>query len=306
MSADRLHGLAAFVRSVEAGSFTGGARLLGTTPSAVSKSIARLERRLGVRLVQRSTRAFVLSSEGRSYYERVAPLVRGLEAADEALAAPATAIGRLRVSLPEDLGRLLLEPITSRLMGRQPGLALDVSLSDRHVDLIREGFDLVLRAGEVEDSGLYARQLVRLPLVLVASTEYLATHGVPRTVGDLAGHHHVRYRLGRQVFPITFADGSRFIPDGRFDADSGEALRTAAVGGLGIAQLLKTTVQADIDAGRLRVVLPEVRLPDVPVQMLHGYGLNLPVRAKAFIDFVARELAAVSGAVAGNSNRPVG
>ena len=295
MSVDRLHGLAAFVRSVEAGSFTGGARLLGTTPSAVSKSVARLERRVGARLVQRSTRAFALTDEGRAYYERVAPLVRGLEEAGEALATPARLSGRLRVSLPEDLGRLLLGPIATRLMARHPGLALDVSVSDRHVDLLREGFDLALRAGRPDDSALHALPLARLPLVLVASPAYLAAHGEPRTAADLAAHRHVRYRLGGHLFPITFADGSRLAPNGRFDADSGDALRTAAVAGLGIAQLLRTTVRAEIDAGQLRVVLPEVRLPDVPVQMLHGYGRNLPGRAKAFSDFVAEELALLAG-----------
>jgi DNA-binding transcriptional LysR family regulator len=235
MAVEPLHGLAAFVRSVEAGSFTGAARLLGTTPSAVSKSIARLERRLEVRLFQRSTRAFALSVEGQRYYERVAPLVKGLDEAQEVLAAPAAAIGRLRVSLPADLGRALLGPITSQLLVRHPGLALDVSLSDRHVDLIREGFDLALRAGQAADSGLHARPLVSLPVVLVASPQYLNAHGEPRTIEDLALHRHVRYRLGGYVFPITFADGRSLSPEGRFDADSGEAMRTAAINGLGIA-----------------------------------------------------------------------
>lgn len=298
MSVERLHGLAAFVRSVEAGSFTGGARLLGTTPSAVSKSIARLERRLGVRLFQRSTRAFALSVEGQAYYERVAPLVKGLDEADEVLAKPETAIGKLRVSLPGDLGRALLVSITSQLMKRHPGLALDVSLSDRHVDLIREGFDLVLRAGQLADSGLHARQLASLPLVLVASPGYLAKHRAPRTIADLAAHRHVRYRLGGQVFPITFADGGRLTPEGMFDADNGEAMRMAAVSGLGIAQLLRTTVQADIDAKRLRVVLPQVPLLPVPVQMLHGFGQSVPVRARIFMDFVAEQLGALVASTA--------
>jgi DNA-binding transcriptional LysR family regulator len=290
MSVEHLHGLAAFVRSVEAGSFTGGARLLGTTPSAVSKSVARLEQRLGVRLFQRSTRAFTLSVEGQAYYERVAPLVKGLDEADEVLAKPATAVGKLRVSLPGDLGRALLVSVTSQLMAYHPGLALDVSISDRHVDLIREGFDLVLRAGEVADSGLHARQLISLPLVLVASPGYLATHGEPRTIADLAAHRHVRYRLGGHVFPITFADGGSLSPEGMFDADSGEAMRIAAVSGLGIAQLLSTTVQADIDAKRLRLVLADVPLRPVPIQVLHGFGRSIPARARIFMDFVEQQL----------------
>jgi DNA-binding transcriptional LysR family regulator len=304
MTVERLHGLSAFVRSVEAGSFTGGARLLGTTPSAVSKSIARLEQRLGARLFRRSTRAFVLTSEGQAYYERVAPLVRGLEEADEALKAPATAVGKLRVSMPADLGRSLLEPITSQLMARHPGLALDVSLSDRHVDLIREGFDLALRAGQVADSGLYARALVDLPLVLVASPDYLARHGEPQTIAALGAHRHVRYRLDGQALPIMLADGMRLPVEGVFDADSGEAMRMAAVNGLGIAQILMTTVQDDLDAGRLRRVLTGVPLVPVPLQVIHGFGRNLPIKAKIFIEFIAEQLASLAAAENAVSRKP--
>ncbi|MDT6964568.1 LysR family transcriptional regulator [Cupriavidus sp. SZY C1] len=290
MSMERLHGLSAFVRAVEAGSFTAAARLLGTTPSAVSKSISRLEARLGARLFHRSTRAFVLTDEGNAYYGRVAPLVRGLEEATEVLARPTAAVGRLRVSMPSDLGRTLLGPITATLLPRHPRLSLDVSVTDQHVDLIREGFDLALRAGHPGDSGLYARPLADLPLVLVASPAYLASHGEPRTVADLSRHRHVRYRLAGQPLPITFADGLRLPVDGTFDTDSGEAMRVAAVNGLGIAQLLRTIVQDDLAAGRLRQVLPDAPLRAVPLQVLHGFGRRLPTRARVFVDFVAAEL----------------
>ncbi|AZG16560.1 LysR family transcriptional regulator [Cupriavidus pauculus] len=290
MSMERLHGLSAFVRAVEAGSFTAAARLLGTTPSAVSKSISRLEARLGTRLFHRSTRAFVLTDEGNAYYGRVAPLVRGLEEATEVLARPTAAVGRLRVSMPSDLGRTLLGPITATLLPRHPRLSLDVSVTDQHVDLIREGFDLALRAGHPGDSGLYARPLADLPLMLVASPAYLASHGEPRTVADLSRHRHVRYRLAGQPLPITFADGLRLPVDGTFDTDSGEAMRVAAVNGLGIAQLLRTIVQDDLAAGRLRQVLPDAPLRAVPLQVLHGFGRRLPTRARVFVDFVAAEL----------------
>ncbi|ALL69036.1 Transcriptional regulator, LysR family [Paraburkholderia caribensis MBA4] len=291
MSVERFSGLPAFVRAVEAGSFTAAARALGTTPSAVSKSVARLEKRLGVTLFQRSTRAFVLTREGRTYYERIEPLMRGLEEADEVLTTPATAVGRLRVSLPGDLGRALLEPVTRQLMARNPELALEVSVSDRHVDVIREGFDIAIRAGHAVDSGLYAYPLVSLPLVLVASHAYLREAGTPQTVDDLGNHRHVRYRLNGRAIPLAFADGATLAVEGSFDADSGDAMRIAAVNGMGIAQILKTTVQADLDAGCLQIVLPDVPLNSVPVQALHAFGRSLPVRAKIFIDFIAEHLA---------------
>lgn len=290
MSVDQLHGLSAFVCSVEAGSFTGGARLLGTTPSAVSKSVARLERRLGVKLFRRSTRAFVLSGEGQIYYERVAPLVRGLQDADEELKSPALAFGRLHVSLPGDLGRWLLGPITARFLPQHPALALDVNLSDRYVDLIREGFDLVLRAGRLADSELHAQWLADLPLVLVASPDYLSRHGVPHTVADLSTHRHVRYRRGGQALPVMLADGTRVPVEGPFDTDNGEAMRIAALNGQGIAQILQTTVQDDLDAGRLQRVLIDTPLELIPVQVVHNFGRTIPLRARAFIDFIGEYL----------------
>ncbi|MFM0019017.1 LysR family transcriptional regulator [Paraburkholderia azotifigens] len=291
MSVEKLSGLPAFVRSVEAGSFTAAARALGTTPSAVSKSVARLEKRLGVTLFQRSTRAFILTSEGQTYYEHIAPLMRGLAEADEALAKPATAVGTLRVSLPGDLGRALLEPVTRQLMARNRELSLEVSVSDRHVDVIREGFDIAIRVGHAVDSSLYTVPMASLPLVLVASPAYLQAAGAPRTIEDLTAHRHVRYRLNGRAIPITFANGTALSIGGSFDADSGDAMRIAAVNGLGIAQILRTTVQHDLDAGRLHIVLPDVSLRSVPVQALHAFGRSVPTRARLFIDFIAEQLA---------------
>ncbi len=290
MSVERLSGLPAFVRAVEAGSFTAAARSLRTTPSAVSKSVARLEKRLGVRLFQRSPRAFVLTHEGQVYYERIAPPMRALEEADDVLTAPATAVGRLRVSLPGDLGRALLEPLTQKLMPDNPALALEVSISDRHVDLIREGFDIALRVGQTVDSRLYAQPIADLPLLLVASPDYLRRHGTPESRHDLAAHRHVRYWLNGRAMPVIFGDGSSMTVEGVFDADSGDAMRVAAVNGLGIAQLLRTTVKADLAANRLSVVLPDIALATIPVQALHAFGRSMPSRARIFIDFVAAEL----------------
>ncbi|WP_322784933.1 LysR family transcriptional regulator [Cupriavidus cauae] len=293
MSIERLHGLSAFVRAVETGSFTRAARLLGTTPSAISKSVSRLEARLGVKLFHRSTRAFALTDEGTVFYRRVAPLVRGLEEASEGLIAPSemAAAGHLRISMPADLGATLLAAIASKLMPRHPRLSLDVSFSDQHADLIREGFDLAFRAGHAPDSGLHARHLTTLPVVLVASPAYLERCGEPRTAADLLHHRHVRYRLAGQVMPVTLADGTRLQTKGSFDADNGAAMRTAALSGLGIAQLLHVAVQADLDAGRLQRVVPALALRAVPLQVLHGFGRRIPARASVLVDFVAAELA---------------
>ncbi|WP_083245458.1 LysR family transcriptional regulator [Paraburkholderia nodosa] len=292
MSVEKFNGLPAFVRSVETGSFTMAAQSLCTTPSAVSKSVARLEKRLGVRLFQRSTRAFVLTMEGQAYYERVAPLMRGLEGADEVLRSPAAATGRLRVSLPAELSCLLLDPVTRKLMASHPELALDVSVSDRHADLIRDRFDIVIRVGWLEDSSLHALRVASLQLALVAAPAYLRERGTPRVVADLAEHQHVRYRLNGRAYPLVFGDGMSMAIEGRFDADNGDAMRVAALNGLGIAQILEIAVGEDIAAGRLHVVLPDSALASVPVHAVHAFGRNMPMRVRVFIDFVAAQLAA--------------
>lgn len=289
---DNAAGLAAFVDAVETGSFSAAARRAGTTPSSVSKSIARLERRLGVRLFNRSTRTVVPTLEGQAYFERVMPLLRALTEAQDAVRTIAE--GPLRVSLPTDLGRLLMDPLTRVFMRARPDVRLELDLSDRRVDLIRDGYDLALRAGEVQDVDLVARPLGAAPMVLVASPEHLDRHGRPDSLESLATARHVRYRLNGQPFPIRFADGTTLSPDGVLDCDAGFALRAAALNGVGVAQLLRWTVDEDLRAGRLEMVMPDRPLPTAPLRLLHAFGRFQPLRARLFSDFVADQISALS------------
>ena len=288
---DQTQGLIAFVRAVESRSFSGAARALSTSPSAISKNVARLEARFGVRLFQRSTRSLTLTREGEAYFERVAPLLRALDEAGDVMRPTATAQGLLRVTAPGDLGSVLMGPITSNFLPAQPGLKLSISLTDRHVELIREGFDVAVRAGEAVDSDLNSRLLARLPMVLAASPAYLATRGTPRNMQSLDAHDHVRYVLDGKPMPLRFGDGSLFTAKGVLDADSGAAIRIAALNGLGIVQMMRFSLQDDIEAGRLVPVLPEVALPLVPVHALHAFGRHVPARVPLFIDFLAAQLA---------------
>lgn len=290
---DNAAGLSAFIATVETGSFSAAARRAGATPSSVSKSVARLERRLGVRLFVRSTRTVSPTLEGAAYFERVTPLLRALTEAQDAVR-PATAEGRLRVSLPTDLGRLLMDPLTRVFMRRHPGVHLELDMSDRHVDLVREGYDLAVRAGHVQDVDLVARPLDPAPMVLVASPEHLDRHGRPGSLEALSAARHVRYRLGGQPFPIRFADGAVLSPEGVLDCDTGFALRSAAINGVGVAQLLRWTVDEDIRAGRLEVVMADAPLPAVPLRILHAFSRFQPSRARLFSDFVAEQIRALS------------
>lgn len=283
---DQTQGLLAFVRSVQMGSFSAAARALGATPSAVSKAVGRLEKRLGVRLLQRTTRALIPTQEGGAFFERVAPLLRALDEAGEAVRAVDTVQGALRVSAPAVLGRVLALPILREFAPRHPALHLDFSVTDRPVDLIREGIDVAIRVGEVEDDRLNARLLARMSLVLVASPGYLSAHGRPTSVDELSRHAHLRYVLNGRPQPIVLGDGRQLEPTPVFDTDSGDVLRTAALSGLGVAQILAWSVREDLSEGRLLQAAPELPMPSVPVHALHAFGRHTPARVRRFIDFL--------------------
>lgn len=290
---DKTAGLVQFVRSVETGSFSAAARVIGSTPSAVSKSIDRLERRLGVKLFLRSTRMLNLTVDGTAYFERIAPLLRALEDAEDALHPAGGGRGGLRVSIPKVLAPTLVDALTRDFLTRHPRIKLELSITDRHVDLIREGYDVGLRAGPMCDTELVARPLGRLPLLLVASPAYLAREGRPQTLEDLKAASHLRYMLGGlggRPIGITFANGAVLSPEGAFDSDSGIALRIAALNGVGIACILKSWVEDDLRAGRLEIVLPDEPLQSAPVQALHAFGRFPPLRVRLFTDFIAERL----------------
>ncbi|WP_420144362.1 LysR substrate-binding domain-containing protein [Sphingobium sp.] len=287
---DRTQGLLAFVKSVEAGSFSGGARALGTTPSAVSRSIARLEQRLETRLFQRSTRNLSLTEEGQAYFDRIAPLLRDLEDADEVLAPDGAIRGTLRITLPSVLGLPLMDAILMDFLPRHPELRIQASIGDRHADLIAEGFDLALRAGILPDSALTGRPLGDATICLVASPGYLNGAGRPERPADLMAHRHIRYLSGHRPYPIHFADGTVVTPEGHLDVDNGMVMLRGALKGAGIAQLLYPVVADHLASGDLEEVLPQCPLASIPLHFLHAFARRPPARARAFMDFVAARL----------------
>ncbi|QKC89474.1 LysR family transcriptional regulator [Mesorhizobium sp. NZP2234] len=284
---EKTAGLVAFVRTVDAGSFQAASRLIGSSPSAVSKSVAKLERRLGAKLIRRSTRRLGLTSEGIAYYERVAPLLRALDDAQDIVQGTGTARGLLRVTAPVELGRGLIASWAEEFLAEQPDVKLELSVTDRHADLIRENYDVAVRMGALADTGLTARRIASLPIVLVAAPAYLRRRGSPASIADLRDHDFIRYVSAGRPLPITFADGLEIVPDGRLETDDGGAIRHAALAGAGIAHLMRFAVQDDLDAGRLVRVLPEVPMPTMPVHIVHAFGRQLPVRARLFVEFLA-------------------
>ncbi|AZO27479.1 MULTISPECIES: LysR family transcriptional regulator [unclassified Mesorhizobium] len=291
---EKTAGLVAFVRTVDAGSFHAASRLLGSSPSAVSKSVARLERRLGVRLVQRSTRRLGLTSEGIAYYERVAPLLRALDDAEDIVQMADTARGLLRVTAPLELGRGLIASWAQLFLSQHSELKLELSVTDRHADLIREGYDMAVRIGDLSDTGLVARRIANLPVVLVAAPVYIERRGQPASIDALQDHDFIRHQMAGRPYPVVFANGTQIVPNGRLDTDDGGAIRQAALAGAGIAHLMQFAVQDDLDAGRLVRILPQAAMPTMPVHIVHAFGRQLPVRARLFVDFLAGRMAALS------------
>jgi DNA-binding transcriptional LysR family regulator len=292
---EKTAGLVAFVRTVDEGSFASAARLIGASPSAVSKSVARLEQRLGVRLLQRSTRTLSPTAEGAAYYERVAPHLRAIEEAEDVVQVPANVRGLLRATVPTTFGRPLIAAWAGSFLGRYPDIKLELHVTDRRVDLIRESFDIAVRIGELQDTSLVGRSLGVLHYVLAASPKYLERRGTPSSIDDLKQHACLRYLHAGRPLPFSFADGTRIVPEGPFDTDDAQYLIEAALEGAGITQFMCLAIQDDLADGRLRIVLPEIPMFTTPVYVLHPFGRQLPLRARLFIDFLVEAIGGLSG-----------
>ncbi|WP_375595794.1 LysR family transcriptional regulator [Algihabitans albus] len=281
MALDRITDIIAFVRVADARSFTVAAEQLGLSRSAVGKCVTRLEDQLGVRLLHRTTRSVTPTDEGEAFYERCIRILADLEDAELAMASRSERPrGRLRLDLPVSFGRLHVLPLLHRFMATWPDIVVNVTFTDRYVDLIDEGVDLALRIGGEADSQLVARTLAPHRLVTCATPDYLAARGTPRTPADLADHSCLAFtHAGRpadwrfRTRPDDGSDGplanNRTLPvHGRFCASNAEALRDAALAGYGIGQLATFLVGDDLRAGRLVPVL----------EFLHDPGAANPRR----------------------------
>lgn len=287
-------GLMAFVRTVETGSFSAAARDLNTTPSAVSKSVARLEKKIGTRLFLRSTRALTLTQDGQIFFERVSPLLRDLDSSDESIRSQAAPSGRLRISMPSEFAPLLLPRLFTDFAATYSDLRLDIGLTDRFVDLIREDYDVALRAGDLRQGDLIVRRLAELPMAVVASPHFLETWGSPDSAEALARLPFARFAMGGLPTPVRLADGTTFVPSGRVDCDSGNALIQAARSGLGAAYLLRCLVAGELKDGTLVDLAPEIAFPKLPFNALHAFGRTVPLRVRLLCDFMARAAKAIA------------
>lgn len=287
--------LEVFARVIELGGFSAAARAFGMTPSAVSKLVARLEQRLGTRLVNRSTRQLQLTAEGCAFYERGVRILADLDEAERCASVHGTPRGRLRVNANVPFGHHFLLPLAPRFLARYPDVSLDITLSDEVIDLLEQRTDVAVRAGPLKDSRLVARRLGQTRLVVVAAPSYLERHGLPTHPDQLASHNLLTTRHARARPGWPMRQGERewmVIPAGNAQASDGEALHRLALAGLGLTRLAAFQAREDIAAGRLVPVLEEWNRDDI--EEIHavfvGQGGHLPLRVRAFLDFLAEQV----------------
>ncbi|EGE59390.1 UNVERIFIED_ORG: DNA-binding transcriptional LysR family regulator [Rhizobium esperanzae] len=281
-----------FVSVVERGGFSSAATARRMTPSAVSKLVARLEARLGIRLVNRSTRRLQLTPEGCAFYERSIAILADIAEAERQASSGEEAAGRIRINTSGSFGNHVLAPLVPAFMTLHPAVTLDIAHTDRVVDLMEERADVAIRAGPLKSSSLIARQLGATRKLIVASPDYLGRHGEPRSVADLRRHCRIGFSYARAIEGWPMRESGETvtipIPSGIQVAD-GEAMRHLALSGAGLARLAAFTVRADIEAGRLVPVLEEANPGDIEefYALYIGQGGPLPARVRALLDFLA-------------------
>ncbi|MFY0566550.1 LysR family transcriptional regulator [Archangium lansingense] len=284
-----------FVRVVELGGFSAAARAFRMTPSAVSKLVARLESRLGARLLNRSTRRLQLTPEGCTFYERSVRLLAELEEAERGAAASEVPRGRLRVNTNVPFGTHFLLPLAPEFLARYPEVSLDMVLTDQVIELVEARTDVAIRAGPLKSSRLVARKLGETRMVIVGAPAYLERFGMPRTPRELEKHNRIGFGYARAMegWPLKERGGPIAVPSvGNAQVSDGEAVRHLALAGLGLARLAAFQVQADIAAGRLLPVLEERNPGDTEAvhAVFLGQGGHLPARVRAFLDFLVEKV----------------
>lgn len=301
---DQLDAMKLFVRVAELESFTRCAEQLGIPKATLSAAIRRLEERMGTRLLLRTTRRVQLTTDGQLCYARCRDLLADMEEFNGLFRQGGQISGQLRVDMPSRMARHLVIPALPAFLAQHPDLQLMLSSTDRRVDLVRDGFDCVVRVGALEPSSLVARPLGHYRQINCASAAYLARYGVPQTLADLAGHRLVHYGSGQgrsePGFEYQQADGSRALLPmaGALMVNDSETYLAAALAGLGIIQMPRVGVEGLLGRGELISLLPRWQAPPLPIHALYAHRRQLAPRVQLFIHWLADLLA---GALAGES-----
>jgi len=289
---DTLDQLRTFLHVAERGSFTRAAEGLGLPKASVSLAVQRLEASMGTQLLHRTTRRVQLTADGEQLFQRARDLLDDVEEVQGMFRDTTQLQGRLRVDMSSGLARHLVIPQLPGFLQQHPGLEIELSGTDRRVDLVREGFDCVLRVGPLDDNTLVARPLGSMEVVNCASPGYLASRGTPRTLEDLHAHVLVHYvtALGQRPSGFEYFDGQqyRMLPmAGAVTVNSGDGYNASALAGLGIIQAPRLGVQQALAAGELVEILPQLAAEPMPVTLLYAQRRHLPARVRVFMDWGA-------------------
>lgn len=290
-----LNGMGVFAAIVRSGSFAEAGRQLDMSQSGVSRSVARLEARLGIRLFDRTTRVVKLTDEGRRFYEQIAPLLAGLEeAAAMAAGDRATVRGHLRVNVDPFFSRLILGPHLEAFLNQYPAIHVDLMTRDHLGDMVSDGFDLAVRFGEPRNSSLVARKLLDTRILTVAAPVYLRRHGRPVQPRELESGSHVCIEFlnpeTARPFVWEFHQKRKKIQiqtNGRLTLNDVGTMHSACLAGYGIAQVMEIGVEAMIASGKLVELFPDWRDDRFPLYALYPSRRHLPAKTRAFIDFVS-------------------
>lgn len=292
---DHLHAMRAFRTVADTGSFSAAGRALGRSKTVVSKLVAELEAHLGTRLLNRTTRRVSLTETGRAYHARCVQLLADLEEMESMVRdTQATPRGRLRVAGPQTFGELYLVPALHAFAARHPGISIELTLTDRFVDLIEERFDLGNRIADLPDSSLVARRLGEMRLVACAAPAYLAAHGRPREPADLAAHDCIVDTNFRQPWLWPFEAGGRQASvrvAGRFAVNSARAACDLAIAGAGIVLSPNFVADPHLTAGRLEALLPGWSSGTRGIHAVYPHRRHVALRQRMLIDFLVERFA---------------
>jgi DNA-binding transcriptional LysR family regulator len=296
---DRFLEMQSFQAVVDAGSFVGAADVLGVSKAAVSRHVVELENRLGIRLLHRTTRRVSLTPGGQTFYERSKDLLAELEAAEQEATSRSDAVrGLLRINAPFTFGILHLAPLWGRFRAQHPQLTLDVTLADRLVDLVEEGYDMAVRIAALPSSSLVSRRLATTTMAVCASPGYLLRHSTPLHPADLVQHQVIAYSY------LATKDEWHFNgPHGPVSVrtrpwmhtNNGDTCRAAALADQGIILQPRFLVGDDLAARRLVELMPEYRVPEVGIYAVYPSRKNVPAKVRVMIDFLAGQLAEAGG-----------
>ncbi len=285
-----------FVLLAQTGSLSGAARALDITPPAATKRLAQLENRLGVRLVNRTTRRISLTQEGSTYLHHARHILAAIAQMEDAVTtAGQTLQGLIRVNSTLGFGRTTIAPLVSRFAKRHPGLEVQLDLTDKPVDLVAQGIDLAVRFGALPDQRLNARKLLSNRRFLCASPRYLAEHGTPAQLADLASHQCIIHRQNEDAFGLwrfIEAQHSEVVKvQGALSSNDGDVVLGWALDGHGILIRSQWDLDKYLKSGRLQQVLPQCRLPDADLYLYYPSKSHQSARVRAFIDFLAEQFA---------------